>query len=188
MWWHKLIKNWTILDYAVFVAFCWLLMFGFSTLVVLIRVRPFDLAFTAAYSFVMVPVSFVVTYALQSYSSNPEEIDGYPALLVSDFEGDRLLKKDRILAFFYAAWCPFCRMAFPLLKLLSPDSSYEVFRVDLSDEGNPLWESFDIDTVPTLVAFDGGREFWRANGIPMLGLRKSDFEKADAAMKAPKPL
>jgi len=184
MWWHKLIRQWTLLDYAVFVAFCWVLIFGFSALVVLVRARPLDLPFTAAYALAFVPVSFVFTYAFQSYSSNTDEVDGYPALLVGDFDGDKPLRKGRVLAFFYAAWCPFCRMAFPLLKVLKPESKYGVFRVDVSDEDDPLWATFDVDTVPTLIAFDDGKEFWRADGVPMLGLKKSDFERADAAMKS----
>ena len=107
-------------------------------------------------------------------------------MLPSDFEENRLLRKDRILAFFYAKWCPFCRRAYPLLKLLNPDSSYVLFRVDLSDEDNPLWDTFNINAVPTLIAFDGGNEFWRANGVLMVGLKKGDFEKADTIMKARK--
>jgi len=53
-----------------------------------------------------------------------------------------------------------------------------VFRVDLSDENNPLWNSLEINAFPTLVAFKDGTEFWLANGISMVGLRKKDFEQA----------
>lgn len=187
MWWHKLIKNWTKLDHAVFVAFNWFLIFGFTVLIMLVQAKPLNLEFTAAFPFVMIPVSFIITFAFQNYSSNSEEIDSYPVLLPNDFEEDKLLRKERILTFFYAEWCPFCRRAFPFLKLLNPDSGYMVFRVDLSDENNPLWDSFKIDVVPTLIAFDEGKEFWRANGVLMAGLKKEDFEKADAVIKASKP-
>jgi hypothetical protein len=185
MWWHKLVKYWTKLDYAIFVAFNWFLIFGFSTLVMLVQAKPFNLAFTATFSFAVIPVSLIVTYAFQNYSSNSEEIDRYPALLPDDFEEDRLLRKERILAFFYAEWCPFCRRTFSFLKLLNPDSCYRIFRVDISDENNPLWDCLRIEAVPTLVAFDGGIEFWRENGILMVGLKKGDFEKADTIMKHP---
>ncbi|MEM2144655.1 MAG: thioredoxin family protein [Candidatus Jordarchaeaceae archaeon] len=99
-----------------------------------------------------------------------------------DFEDERLLRKDRVLVFFYAKWCPFCQKAFSFLKLLNP-TSYTLLRVDLSEEDNPLWNSLKIEAVPTLIAFDGGKEFWRVNGIPMVGLKKDDFEKADKVMK-----
>ncbi len=113
-----------------------------------------------------------------------EGIKRYPALLSSDFVGDRLLKKERILAVFYADWCPFCRRIFPFLDVLNPDSCYAVYRVDMSDEDNDLWDSFEIEVVPTLIAFDEGKEFWRANGVLMVGLAINDFRKADAILKA----
>jgi len=122
----------------------------------------------------------------QAKPLDSEEIDNYPALLSNDFEDNKLLRKERILAFIYAKWCPFCKKAYPFLKLLNPDSSYMVFQVDLSDEDNPLWDSLKIDVVPTLIAFDEGKEFWRANGVLMSGLKKEDFEKADAVLKASK--
>lgn len=75
-------------------------------------------------------------------------------------------------------------MFFPLLKLLNPNSHYRIFRVDVSDENNPLWSSVKIGTVPTLVAFEGGVEFWRRNGVIMVGLRRKDFEIANAMMNA----
>ena len=123
----------------------------------------------------------------QAKPLDSEDIDSITALLPNDFEENRLLRKERILAFFYAKWCPFCRIAFPFLKLLNPDSSYIVFQVDLSDEDNPLWDSLKIGVIPTLIAFDGGKEFWRANGVLMVGLKKGDFKKADTIMKASKP-
>jgi thiol-disulfide isomerase/thioredoxin len=186
VWWHKLIKYWTKLDGMIFVAFNWFLIFGFSVLIMLVQAKPLNLPFTAAFSFIMVPVSFFITYAFQNYSSNSEEINSYPALLPNDFNEDKLLRKEKILAFFYAEWCPFCRRTFSFLKHLKPDSSYRIFRVDLSDEDNPLWTSFNIEVVLTLIAFDDGKEFWRANGVLMVGLKKRDFEKADTVMKATK--
>jgi hypothetical protein len=58
-----------------------------------------------------------------------------------------------------------------------------VFRVDLSDDNNPLWDSLEIKVVPTLIAFNDGIEFWRANGISMVGLRKKDFDQAILATR-----
>jgi len=132
-------------------------------------------------------VSFIITFVSQIYSSNLDELECYLSLLPNDFVENRLLREERVLGFFYAMWCPFCRRSFSFLKLLNPNSSYRIFRVDLSDENSPLWVSLRIEAVPTLIAFDGGKEFWRANGVLMVGLRKGEFKKADAIMKAFKP-
>ncbi|MEM2970742.1 MAG: thioredoxin family protein [Candidatus Bathyarchaeia archaeon] len=113
-----------------------------------------------------------------------EGIKRYPALLPSDFFGNRLLKKERILAIFYADGCPFCRKISLFLDVLNPGLQYAVYRVDMSDENNVLWDSFGIEVVPTLIAFDKGKEFWRANGIPKVGLTIDNFRKADAILKA----
>ena len=177
MWWYKLIRYWTKSDYAAFIIFNWFVVFGFSILVRLIQGKAIDFVFTIAFSFIMVPVSLVITVIFQKYSSNIEDISSYPALLPKDFKEDKLLRSDRILAFFYAEWCPFCRKSFHLLKFLNKSQSI-VFRVDLSDESNPLWNSMKIKIVPTLIAFENGAEFWRVNGNMMIGLSQRDFERA----------
>ncbi len=177
MWWHKLVRYWTKTDYVFFSLFTWILVFCLLLLVRLIEGRTLDLLFAAAFSFVMIPVELVVIAAFQRYSSNTTDISSYPALGPNDFEADKLLRKEKNIIFFYAEWCPFCRKSFQLLKSLN-DSQSKVFRVDLSDENNPLWDSLRIKVVPTLIAFKDGTEFWRANGISMVGLRKRDFKQA----------
>lgn len=180
MWWHKLIRYWTITDYVTFVAFNWILIFSLIVLVRLIQGRTLDLVFATTFSFAMIPVVLLVTAVSQKYGSNTMDISEYPALLPSDFKEDKLLKYDKTLVFLYAEWCPFCRKSFHLLKSLNR-SQAKVFRADLSDEDNPLWDSLKIKIVPTLIAFKDGTEFWRADGIAMIGLRKKDFERAAVA-------
>jgi len=182
MWWHKLIRDWNKTDYLFFSAFTWILVFSLLVLVRLIQGRTPDLVFAALFSIVMIPVELIITAAFQKYSSNIEDISSYPALLPSDFKEDKLLRDDKILIFFYAEWCPFCRKSFRLLKSLD-ESKAQVFRVDLSDEDNPLWDSLNIKIVPTLIAFKNGTESWRKDGISMIGLTKKDFEQAVTATK-----
>ena len=62
--------------------------------------------------------------------------------------------------------------------------SYKIFRVDLSDEENPMWNSLKIRRIPTLIAFDDGKEFWRREATYMVGLNKADFNDADSTVKA----
>jgi thiol-disulfide isomerase/thioredoxin len=177
VWWHKLIRDWTKTDCAIFSSFTWVLVFSLLVSVRLIQGRTLDLVFATVFSFVMIPFELIVIAAFQKYSSNAEDISSYPALLPNDFKEDKLLRNDKSLVFFYAGWCPFCRKSFHLLKSLDA-SRLKVFRVDLSDENNPLWDSLRIKIVPTLIAFKDGTEFWRANGISMVGLRKKDFKQA----------
>lgn len=177
VWWHKLIRDWTKTDYAIFSSFTWILVFSLLVSVTLIQERTLDLVSATVFSFVMIPFELIVIVAFQKYSSNTEDISSYSALQPNDFKENKLLKNDNSLVFFYAEWCPFCRKSFHLLKSLD-ESQSKVFRVDLSDENNPLWDSLRIKIVPTLIAFKNGTEFWRADGISMVGLRKKDFKQA----------
>ncbi len=177
MWGRKLIRDWNKTDYAFFSSFTWVLVFSLLVSVRLIEGRTLDLVFAAGFSFVMIPVELLVIAAFQRYSSNIEDLSPYSVLQPYDFKDDKLLKSDKSLVFFYTEWCPFCRKSFHLLKSLDKSQS-KVFRVDLSDESNPLWDSLRIKVVPTLIAFKDGTEFWRADGISMVGLRKKDFKQA----------
>ncbi len=177
LWSHKLIRNWTKTDYLIFSSFTWILVFTLLVLIRLIQGRTLDLVFATIFSFAMIPFELIVVAAFQKYSSNTKDMTLYSALQPNDFKGATLLKNEKSLVFFYTEWCPFCRKSFHLLKSLD-ESQLKVFKVDLSDENNPLWDSLKIKIVPTLIAFKSGTEFWRANGISMVGLKKKDFKEA----------
>jgi thiol-disulfide isomerase/thioredoxin len=180
MWWHKLVKEWTKTDYAAFSVYSLVLVFTVSTLMRLIQKGAPDVIFAAVFSVAMIPVELLIVAAFQKYSANTKALSMYPALLPIDFSEDKLLKDEKSLVFFYSKWCPYCRKSFHHLKLFHT-AQLKLFKVDLSDENNPLWDSLKIEVVPTLIAFKGGTEFWRANGVPMVGLRKEDFKQATIA-------
>ncbi len=48
--------------------------------------------------------------------------------------------------------------------------------VDISDMGDPLWERFDVEIVPTLVGFRDGEILVRKNGVPGVGLGAQELE------------
>ena len=177
MWWHKLVRDWSKADYAFFSMIIWISVFGLLVAAKLIEGRSLDLVWATAFSFVTIPVELIVIIAFQKYSANTDYLSLYPTLLPTDFTGNKLRKDDKMVVFYYTKWCPYCRKSFHLLKFFD-EVHLKVFRVDLSDESNPLWDSLEIRVVPTLIIFKEGTEFWRANGISMVGLRKKDFKQA----------
>jgi thiol-disulfide isomerase/thioredoxin len=183
MWWHKLVVHWSKRDYIGFSLFIWVLIFCILAVLSMVRGGPLDLPFVAVLAFAMIPVELLITVVFQKYSSNVDEILVFPSLLQGDFTNEQLLRSGKNLVFFYAEWCPFCHSAFHHLSSLNL-TSYKVFRVDLSDEKNPLWTSLKIRRIPTLIAFDDGKEFWRREATYMIGLRKADFNEADSIMNA----
>jgi len=49
--------------------------------------------------------------------------------------------------------------------------------VDLSDLSNPLWETFEISVVPTVLIFKEGKPVFRRDGVLGHGLSRSDLQE-----------
>jgi thioredoxin 1 len=94
-----------------------------------------------------------------------------------DFDS-QLNKNKRILALFYASWCPCCRS---FLSFFNENSSKQVFdlalRVRVDDYDNPLWDEYSVEAVPTVILFEEGKVSRRLDGRLGYGLSKQDFEK-----------
>ena len=178
MWWHKLVIHWTRRDYVEFSLFTWVVIFCILAANSIVQNRAGELPLIAVLSLIMIPIELSVVFIFQKYSAHIDEIHDLPSLVQEDFENERLLISGKILVFFYAEWCPFCRGAFHYVNSLNP-VSYKVFKVDLSEEENPIWNFLKIRRIPTLIAFDSGKEIWRKEATYMIGLRKADFKEAE---------
>jgi thiol-disulfide isomerase/thioredoxin len=100
------------------------------------------------------------------------------------FSGTRLLDSGNILAVFYANWCPFCRSFLNTFNsTMKKKSRPQGALVDISDENNPLWETFKVEIVPTLVGFRNGAAIARRDGVPGVGLGKRELDDALRRMK-----
>lgn len=80
-----------------------------------------------------------------------------------------------VLAVFYAEWCPFCISFLPEFEHLKSEN-FQIAEVDISSLDNPLWEEYRIDVVPTLIAFQNGKETSRRNGRRGIGLNSKDID------------
>ena len=176
MWWYKLVVHWSKRDYIGFSLFTWILIFLTLAALRLVQGMPIELPLMAILSLAIIPLEFLIIIIFQKYSSHIDKILNYPSLLAEDLDNEQPRQIGRILVFFYAEWCPFSRSASKYLASLNP-ISYKIFRVDLSDENNILWASFKIRRIPTLIAFDNGKEFWRREATYMLGLINGDSTK-----------
>ena len=101
-----------------------------------------------------------------------------------DFEGTRLRDSRNILAVFYATWCPFCRRFLNLFETAMADKTDPLgARVDISDDENPLWETFGLEIVPSLIGFRDGVSIVRKNGSAGVGLDMLELEDALRRMR-----
>jgi thioredoxin 1 len=88
----------------------------------------------------------------------------------ADFDGKRLRETGTLAVLFAADWCPFCRRFAPIFESALKAKKLSGLLADLTDLDNPLWETFDIQVVPTVMVFRDGEVLYRKDGVLGEGL------------------
>ena len=104
-------------------------------------------------------------------------------LTVNDFEGRNLKNARPIAVLFEAEWCSFCREFTPIFELLR-QSTVPTGLVDLSDLDSPLWETFCIDIVPSVLIFNSGKLIQRYDGVAGQGLNAGIIKEIVSKLKS----
>jgi thioredoxin 1 len=89
----------------------------------------------------------------------------------------QIANSKRVLALFYASWCPFCRSFLPLFtKNASKSDSRMILYVKIDDYDNPLWDEYSIEAVPTVIFFEEGKVCRRLDGRLGYGVSEEEFK------------
>jgi len=71
---------------------------------------------------------------------------------------DELTQTDTpVIALFYATYCPFCQRFAAIFEKHSTNQPYVFAKADITDDSSPYWERYNINYVPTLIAFRNGQ-------------------------------
>jgi thioredoxin 1 len=81
---------------------------------------------------------------------------------------------------FAADWCGYCRRFISMLKSFDRTgvNARNLIIANIDSEDGSLWEDYQIDLVPTIIVFKDGKETFRRNGRPGIGLQEKDLEEA----------
>jgi thioredoxin-like negative regulator of GroEL len=108
---------------------------------------------------------------------------GVPQLDPTELD-DRIDGEDPVVVFFYADWCGFCRAFAPEFATRAETLEHDAVAANISDQTDPRWKRFSIDTVPTLIAFLEGQPVARVDGRPGVGLEAEDVDRLVADIPA----
>lgn len=88
----------------------------------------------------------------------------------------------KVVALFYASWCPFCRNFLPVFDRYAQASDGAVYmKVRIDKDENPLWETYGFEAVPSVILFEGGEVSRRLDCNLGRGLTESQFSRWLAA-------
>jgi thioredoxin 1 len=63
-----------------------------------------------------------------------------------------------VVALFYSSWCPFCRSFLPTFDKHAQKAGSDIFiKVMIDDDENPIWETYSLEAVPSIILFEKGK-------------------------------
>jgi thioredoxin 1 len=95
-----------------------------------------------------------------------------------DILAKEIEKNRKVLALFYASWCPYCQGFVKSFDKKIVNYQFDlVMHVNMDDYDNPLWDDYSIEAVPTVILFETGQVSDRLDGRSGVGLNEEQLEE-----------
>ena len=96
-------------------------------------------------------------------------------ILPEEFDSKVLNDNKKTLVLFYADWCPYCANFKPTFEEINSNNAQKKAALVNEDE-NPLWDRFNIQSIPTMIVFQNGNIIARRDAKKGIGLTRKDIE------------
>ncbi|MFH2074896.1 MAG: thioredoxin family protein [Pseudomonadota bacterium] len=84
-----------------------------------------------------------------------------------------LTAKSRVIALWYASWCPFCRKFLPIFEKHAEAEGRNFLLV--RDDQESMGGKYAVEVLPTVLFFENGAVSKRLDGIPGVGLTEKQM-------------
>jgi thioredoxin 1 len=84
-----------------------------------------------------------------------------------------LKERNKVIALFYASWCPFCTRFLPVFKKQAEGKEQNFLLVQ--DDGETICDKYSVQIFPTVLFFENGKLAKRLNGAPGAGLQEKQL-------------
>ncbi len=98
---------------------------------------------------------------------------------------ERLMAADRVVALFYASWCPFCARFLPIFKQYAGLEGLQFIMVQ--DDGETMADEYSVKVYPTVLFLEKGVVSERLDGQSGLGLSERQMSEFVDACSSYRP-
>ena len=110
-------------------------------------------------------------------NSEPSKIDHVTVLSAAADISQFISGDKKTVVLFEITGCPFCAAFQSRFSefVAKRSGECELLRVKLDEYDNPLWQKYEIEAVPTVIAFANGEIIARSDAVPGMGLSKKKW-------------
>ena len=107
---------------------------------------------------VNIPIYFIVIYRNAGHTDGKERNMAIQVLNGENFDAHINAAQKPVIVDFYADWCGPCKMIAPVLEQLAREQEGEVLFYKINvDNDSPIASRFQVQSIPTLIAFKDGK-------------------------------